>query len=119
MYLQFLVVLSFIIPMIDFFVQSRWECEDCRQPYDVEDIERRLIDVVNRKATRYQLQDTRCIKTGSVALRAMSKQSDCSQELKLDIPRQEVTSQLRILNNLAEFHNLEYLQETLSNFLQK
>ena len=98
--------------------QDSWTCDDCGTPYDAESIERRLIEVIQRKCVRYQLQDLRCTKTGRVSTRVLSRQSDTSQKLELDISREEVASQLQILNNLAQHYNLEWLLETTTNLLQ-
>mmetsp|Transcript_13585 Transcript_13585/g.18994 ORF Transcript_13585/g.18994 Transcript_13585/m.18994 type:complete len:851 (+) Transcript_13585:39-2591(+) len=100
-------------------LKKHWECQDCGTPYNNEEIERRLIDIVNRKTIRYQLQDIRCTKSGGVATKIMAKQSECAAPLQLDIPRNEAFSQFRIIDNLAEFHNLEWLHETTQNLLKQ
>jgi DNA polymerase epsilon subunit 1 len=96
---------------------KQWACQDCGTLYPSDDIERRLIDICNRKMIRYQLQDLRCVKTNRVATRALSKQSDCSANLKLDISRDQALSQMRILYDIAIGHDLEFLQETVGSFL--
>lgn len=96
---------------------NHWACLDCGTLYPSDDIERRLIEICNRKVVRYQLQDLRCSKTNRVSTRAMAKQSDCSANLKLDISRQQALSQLQIIHDIAVDHELEWLQETLSGSL--
>ena len=81
-------------------------------------MELRLVDIVQRKCMRYQLQDLRCIKTGQVAVRAMARTSDNSAPLKLDIPRDECSGQITILRNLANYYGLEWLLETTEGVLQ-
>ena len=97
--------------------QKQWLCAGCDSPYNVDNIERRLVDIVQKKCTRYQLQDLRCTKTQQVALRALSRTSDCSAALKLDIPRNEFLGQLTILRNLANFYELDWLLETTNSVL--
>ncbi len=97
---------------------TTWTCEDCGSPYDAGCIERRLVDAIQRKCIRYQLQDLRCSKTGFVATRLLSKQSDTSQKLKMDISRKDLRSELQTLNNLAGYYNLEWLHETTSDLIQ-
>ena len=80
-------------------------------------MERRLVDIVQRKCMRYQLQDLRCTKTQQVAVRAMARTSDCSAALKLDIPRSEFHGQILILRNLAQYYGLEWLLETADGVL--
>lgn len=92
--------------------QRHWACPDCGTLYRSDDIERRLIEICNRKIVRYQLQDLRCIKTNRVATRVMAKQSDCSANLKLDIPRSQALAQVQLLHDIATDHDLEWLQET-------
>lgn len=88
----------------------------------MDQIERRLVDIVQRKCMRYQLQDLRCTKTQQVAVRAMARTSDCSAALKLDIPQHEFHGQINILRNLANYYGLEWLLETtdgvLNGFIQ-
>eukprot|EP00571_Detonula_confervacea_P015151 CAMPEP_0172308022 /NCGR_PEP_ID=MMETSP1058-20130122/8746_1 /TAXON_ID=83371 /ORGANISM="Detonula confervacea, Strain CCMP 353" /LENGTH=2557 /DNA_ID=CAMNT_0013020353 /DNA_START=95 /DNA_END=7768 /DNA_ORIENTATION=- len=97
---------------------KQWLCGGCSSPYDADQMERRLVDIVQRKCMRYQLQDLRCTKTQQVAVRAMARTSDCSAALKLDIPRSEFHGQITILRNLAEYYGLEWLLETTDGVLQ-
>ena len=97
--------------------QKHWLCGGCSSPYDMDQIERRLVDIVQRKCIRYQLQDLRCVKTQQVAVRAMARTSDNSSPLKLDIPRSEFHGQITILRNLAGYYSLEWLQETTDGVL--
>ena len=97
---------------------TSWRCYDCNNPYDSETIERRLVDIVQRKSTRYQLQDLRCSKTERVAIRTLARQSESSAPLKLDISRQEFNSQIVILHSLAKYYSLEWLQETTTGLLK-
>ena len=98
-------------------LQRHWACQECGTSYDVECIEQRLVDICNRMIVRYQLQDLRCMKTNRASTKILSKQSDCSAELKLDIPRSETIFQLQILHNLAKHHDLEYLEEVAQGLL--
>lgn len=97
--------------------QKQWLCAGCGSSYDVDNIERRLVDIVQKKCIRYQLQDLRCTKSQQVAVRALSRTSDCSAALKLDIPRNEFFGQLTILRNLANFYELDWLLETTNAVL--
>jgi DNA polymerase epsilon subunit 1 len=97
--------------------QKQWLCDGCASPYNVDQMERRLVDIVQKKCIRYQLQDLRCTKTQQVAVRSMSRTSDCSAALKLDIPRSEFLGQITILRNLADFYGLDWLLETVDGVL--
>ncbi|EED94471.1 DNA polymerase [Thalassiosira pseudonana CCMP1335] len=96
---------------------KQWLCDGCASPYNVDQMERRLVDIVQKKCIRYQLQDLRCTKTQQVAVRSMSRTSDCSAALKLDIPRSEFLGQITILRNLADFYGLDWLLETVDGVL--
>lgn len=111
------VDLCVILPEDEDSPQKQWLCAGCGSPYDVDNIERRLVDIVQKKCIRYQLQDLRCTKTQRVAIRALARTSDCSAALKLDIPRNEFFGQLTILRNLANYYELEWLLETTDGVL--
>jgi DNA polymerase epsilon subunit 1 len=98
--------------------QIHWFCEDCGTEYDVNDIERRLIQNVHTKMVRYQLQDIRCSKTNRVATRILAPVSECSAPFKLDIPQAEAQAELQTLQQLAEYHELENLQNTTKGILK-
>jgi DNA polymerase epsilon subunit 1 len=108
---------SFLIRSATFVLQRQWICEDCGTPYDVDDIEERLISVVNKKMLRYQLQDIRDQKTNRVVTRCLPKLSECSTGLKLDIPQSKAKAELELLKSLAEFHDLESLKQTTEGLL--
>lgn len=99
-------------------VEKYWSCEDCGTPYSVPEIESRLMHRLHIKTIRYALQDVRCTKTNRVASRALAPLSDCSAGLKLDISRHDAEEELRMLYRLAELHELETLQESISKMLR-
>jgi len=111
------VDLCVIIPEEEESSSKQWLCGGCGSPYDVNQVERRLVDIVQRKCIRYQLQDLRCSKTQQVAIRAMTRTSDCSAALNLDIPYSDFASQIIILRNLASYYNLDWLLETTDGIL--
>lgn len=98
-------------------IDKDWICDDCGMPYDVAEIERRLVSVVHRKTVKYQLQDVRCAKTNRVATRALAPLSSCSMGLKLEVNAQEATKELRLFQSLAQLHELEALYETTASLL--
>ena len=97
--------------------QIHWYCEDCGDKYDVDDIERRLIQHVNSKMLRYQMQDLRCAKSNRVATTSLACVSDYAASWNLDIPQDDSQSKLETLYNLAEYHQLEGLKETMETML--
>jgi len=112
------VNLCYIPPReLDEQIEKHWACEDCGTPYNVTEIEGRLLHLLHIKTVRYALQDVRCTKTNRVASRALAPLSDCSAGLKLDISQEEAQDELSLLHSLAEFHGLENLQETIAGMM--
>jgi DNA polymerase epsilon subunit 1 len=97
--------------------EKHWACVDCGTTYNVNGIEKRLLHLVHKKMVRYVLQDVRCAKTNRVATRALSPLSECSAGLKLDIQPNDAENEMRLLQSLAEFHELDTLKETVSGLL--
>ncbi len=93
------------------------QVEDYNIEYDMESIESRLVDLIEKKCIRYQLQDLRSQSTGLVSRRVLSHQSSDAKNLDGDISREEIRSQLRTLNNLAQFYSLEWLFDTTKELL--
>ena len=97
-------------------LQTQWICEDCGTPYDASNIEERLIEIVNKRLLRYQLQDLRDSKTNRVVTRCLPLLSECDTALKLDIRPEDARLELNLLNSLAAFHNLQDLQHVTKFF---
>lgn len=98
--------------------KAEWVCEECHSPYDTNEIEWRLIDIIQQQSVSYQLQDLRCGKTNAVQRRCMARQSDCSAEWGLDVVSSSAfIKRLKIIKNLAEFHDLDWLLEVCNGLL--
>lgn len=96
----------------------QWICEDCGTPYDADDIEERLLNIVDRKLLRYQMQDIREKKTNRVVTRCLLKLAESSNGLELDISQQDAVSNLELLRSLATLHGLESLQSKTEGILK-
>ena len=107
-----------ILPPPDEDQVRMWTCDECHTAYDSECIERRLLDIIEKKCIRYQLQDLRCTKTGRAAIRGLAHQSESSEEWKADLSGYDLLSELYILHNLARFYSLEWLLETTKGLLK-
>ena len=94
----------------------RWMCEDCGAPYDVDDIEDRVVGIINKRMLRYQLQDLRDKKTYRVVTRRLPKLSEAGG-LKLDTSPEEARAELMLLKKLSEFHGLPLLKQVTQGFL--
>jgi len=97
--------------------KTEWLCDECDNPYDANEIEWRLIDLIQKESVQFQLQDLRCTKTGKVARGCLSKESECSAPWKPDIPNNKLVKRIKILQNLARFHGLNNLLESCTGLL--
>lgn len=94
-----------------------WNCEDCGTAYNVQDIQKRLLNNVHKNMVRYVLQDVRCSKTHKVNTRVLSALSDCSATLQLDISGSQVSKELKLLQSLAKHHQLEDLERAVTGMM--
>jgi hypothetical protein len=60
------------------------KCCDCDSPYDLDNLEMRLVEMLERRSTRFQLQDVRCAKCKKVSCRNMAQHCSCSGKLICD-----------------------------------
>lgn len=95
---------------------ANWICEDCGMQFSRQHIEARLVHLVQRKIVRYQLQDLRCSGTNRVATRTLACLSQSSATLKLDISQNEILRVVQLVGQIAKFHQLEVLQESIEGF---
>ena len=91
----------------------RWECGHCGSPYDVQEVEHRLLEDVERLQASFLLQDLRCSRTAAVSTRYCTGQSDFCAPLVMDFTPVQVKARLQTLHRVAEFHQFEWLLETL------
>ncbi|CAM9091188.1 unnamed protein product, partial [Phaeothamnion confervicola] len=97
---------------------ERWRCVQCGHRYDLRAVELALVDVANRRATHYQLQDLRCIKCRAVATSALSATCrQCAGALRADVTPEMMHRTLLLLRQLAAFHGFEWLAETVERLL--
>ena len=66
---------------------------------------------------RYQLQDIRCSKTNIVATHSLARVSKFPAEFKLDVSQEKARSELETLQKLAEYHELESLDQITKSML--
>lgn len=104
-------------PEDDEELQRQWLCEDCGSPYDVDDVEDRLINIANKKLLTYQLQDIRDRKTKRVVTRCLPKLAECATGLTPDTSQEEARASMELLHNLADFHDLSSLKQKTENIL--
>ena len=67
---------------------------------------------------RYQMQDMRCSKTNRVATHFLQQVSKCAAEFKLDIEQEEARKEMKTLQGIARYHELEELHEVVEGILK-
>lgn len=85
--------------------------------YDTVDIERRLIRHIHRRVYNYQVQDVRCSKSNLVSTRTLCRVSTWGADFRLDVSQKEITSEIRTLRDLAQYHELEGLLDVADGVL--
>ncbi|XP_017476166.1 PREDICTED: DNA polymerase epsilon catalytic subunit A isoform X2 [Rhagoletis zephyria] len=94
-----------------------WLCAQCFVAYENEEIEMRIIDVVQRKAMSYVLQDLRCIRCNEIKRENLAEFCTCAGEFAPLISGQEINRLLRTFRRVAEFHKMQLLQETVEQII--
>ncbi|CAM9190271.1 unnamed protein product [Chrysoparadoxa australica] len=96
--------------------EERWRCSQCQSRYDTDLIELSLVDLVHRRSTRFQLQDTYCGTCQTVASRAMLETCVCGGELVPTESRHNHGKQIMLLKQIAVFHGFKWLEQTCSTY---
>ena len=73
--------------------------------------------MIQRESAQYQTQDLRCTKSGLVQTHVMAKKSALSADWKLDRLREKFVSQLRIVQDIAEEYDMDWLLEIATDSL--
>ncbi|KAJ1982312.1 DNA polymerase epsilon catalytic subunit [Dimargaris xerosporica] len=92
-----------------------WLCPGCRHEYDRLSIELALVQLLLRRLQAYQLQDLKCTKCHMVKAENLPGHCPtCSAPYALVTSDQvDFMNQVRIFKNLAKFHQLTLLTETV------
>jgi DNA polymerase epsilon subunit 1 len=112
--------------------QEVWNCYGCGSQLDRQEIEKRLISVLNRKVVQYQLLDQRCKKCKMIKNHLVSKVCECTgtyqQVLGHKMPKDlknknmlnsqaSLSLTVTLLRNFASLHDMPVLQEVSQQFL--
>lgn len=81
-----------------------WRCQHCDNQMNKGMIERRLVDLMNRRAVGYQLQDLKCLKCKMVKNSLVSRYCDCTGLYTQTIGNQapEKLRNQNLLNNMTD-----------------
>ncbi|XP_052805264.1 DNA polymerase epsilon catalytic subunit A-like [Mya arenaria] len=97
---------------------AQWSCIQCKEEYDLEEIEQSLIDSVHRKSMAYVLQDLECAKCNQVKDTNMRTYCTCAGEFKNIATLDDMGKQLRTFRGIASHYNMVLLQETVEWILK-
>ncbi len=101
--------------------EDRWLCPRCGTRHDVPELERRLVEVVLRESTRFQLQDLRCSTAGCgmVSTSCLRQTCSCSSALTFEPGHSpdDIHSKLKLLRDFSQFHDMPWLLETTDSTL--
>lgn len=98
-------------------VVSTLHCLNCRNNFDRDVLEKRLMEDAEKANAQYILQDFRCAKTHTVSTRLCATTSLHCAPLVTDISINSFREKLVILLRVAKFHRFEWLEEIVDSLL--
>ena len=96
-----------------------WSCDHCAQPYDDEELEARLVQLVQRRCLAYQLQDLQCDKCRQVKTHNLTH--ICPKCAGPFVPRQPpaaLRQALQTFRSIAQHQQMPWLLETVDKLLK-
>lgn len=87
-----------------------WQCPICECDYDRTSIEAKMIVVVDKLLTQFQLQDLRCVRCRQIKTDNLSKSCRCGGKHEHTLSKSDYKRKLRVVHNIAIFHGLRLLQ---------
>jgi len=112
---------------------DEWRCQTCGWILSKPAIERRLIDLLNRRLVSYQLQDLKCKNCKMVKNSVVSPYCECTGEFEQTmghiqpekLRNQNLLNQMtdvqvffQMLRNFAQSHQMAMLQETAEQVME-
>lgn len=95
-----------------------WLCPQCFVNYEIEEIEKRLIDVVNRKLMSYTLQDLQCTRCQQIKQDNIMEYCECAGTYKTLIQPAEVEELVKTFNKVADEYSMILLKEHTETLMQ-
>jgi len=88
-----------------------WLCSLCFVNYDNEEIEKRLIDIVNRKLMSYTLQDLQCVRCKEIKQDNIMEYCSCAGSYKTLIQPEEIKDLVKTFYQVADEYSMVLLKE--------
>ena len=95
-----------------------WLCSHCNQPYDSSTIEAELVDLVQRRSMAFQVQDLYCSKCKGEKDSKLFDLCACAGRFVNGESPQKFRRSMRVFQNVARHHNLEWLHDTVQFVLE-
>ncbi|CAO1425761.1 unnamed protein product [Diamesa tonsa] len=94
-----------------------WLCAQCYVCYDTEEIEKRLIDALNRKLMSYTLQDLQCVRCNQIKQDNIMEYCSCAGNYRTLIPPTEINALIKTFNVIAEDYSMVMLKEHTASLI--
>ncbi|KAK4854956.1 hypothetical protein QYF36_002733 [Acer negundo] len=99
---------------------KEWRCAmpQCGQPYDREEMENSLVQIVRQRERLYHLQDLVCVRCNQVKAAHLAEQCSCAGSFRCKEDVSEFRSKMQIFLNIAIRQEFQLLQEFTSWILE-
>lgn len=88
-----------------------WLCSQCFVNYDTDEIEKRLIESINRKLMSYTLQDVQCIRCQQIKQDNILEYCPCAGKYKTLIQPEDVQALVKTFNAVADDYSMVLLKD--------
>ena len=104
-----------------------WRCKICDNDLSLDKIEKRLIDLLNRRVVTYQMQDLKCVNCRMVNNTILGSRCQCTGKFEQtigNVPPEKLANPnllnqmtdirlfIKLLRNFGSLHHMRMLQET-------
>lgn len=95
-----------------------WLCSQCYVNYDNDEIEKRLIEILNRKLMTYTLQDLQCTRCQQIKQDNIMEYCPCAGTYKTLIQSEEVKELVKTFNLVADEYSMVLLKESTDTLMK-
>ncbi|TGZ80191.1 DUF1744-domain-containing protein [Ascodesmis nigricans] len=100
-------------------IQRPWKCTspECNHEFDKLQIEERLIADIQRVITRYNVQDLKCAKCGTLKANEFLEHCVCSGNWVNTVEKEPIVTACRVYESVAKFYEFEMLRPVVEGVL--
>lgn len=96
---------------------GKWKCSKCSFPYNISQLESRLVNIAMGYLESFHLQDLRCNKCGALKQTNLQPHCECAGGYGLMITRKETLRKLKGLKTIADFHGFKTVRGVVEEIL--